>query len=77
MTSALALAVVCGVNDPSTSNTEGGGRCEGRWGWSATDKEAAATSQKWQRCPKKLSVVKWERGRESFISCSQVAHLWG
>ncbi len=38
-TAPLALAVVCGVNGPSTSDTEGGGRREGRRGWSATDKE--------------------------------------
>ena len=51
-TSALALVVVCGVNGPSTSDTEGAGRREGHRGWSAMDKEAAATSQKWQWCPK-------------------------
>ena len=37
---------------------------------------AAATSQKRQRC-RKSKVAKWERGRECFISCSQVAHLRG
>ncbi len=30
-------------------SAEGGGRREGRRGWSVTVKEAAATSQKWQR----------------------------
>ena len=44
-TSALALAVVCGVIGPSTSDTKGWGRHKGRRGWSATDKEVAVTSQ--------------------------------
>ena len=61
-TSALALAVVCGVNGPSTRDTEGGGRREGRRGWSATDKEAAATSQKWQQGVTKVKYQRAEGG---------------
>ena len=50
--SALALAVVCGVDGPSMSNPEGGGHRGGRWGWLATDNGAVVMSQKWQRCRK-------------------------
>ena len=58
MTSALTLVVVWGVDGPSTSNPEGGGRHGGRRGWLATDNRAAATSQKWQRCCKSKAAMR-------------------
>ena len=77
-TSVLALVVVCGVNGPSMSDPEGGGRRGGHQGWLAMDNGATVTPQKWQRC-RKSKVAKQEGGGVLYvlISCSQVAHLGG
>jgi hypothetical protein len=63
------------VPPPPTASQEEGASCT-RLRPTHPRPTAAATSQKWQRCLKS-KVAKWERGRECFISCSQVAHLRG